>query len=395
MLSMLLLFSDFIDKSRATHSFLSNLCQGNLDIPSPDNSNIMAGPIKELQAQLSSLAWGMEQLADGKVVSKLLYSGKLFQSFNKLVDAVAMLSSSQGAGEADMQNRPVNSWRYHQLLSALNNLKIMVIEVCDSGKILYANRHAREYIGNAGSFAEGYNQGESVLLDYIAKFNTPKEKCPITKEMFGNDMKWYQITSDRAVFVDGSEGYMHVIDDISSWKHKERTLKEKAEKDQLTRLYNRHVGMRALENVISPDAQIDKRCVAFLDLDNLKKINDIYGHSEGDNALRTVAETIVSSVREDDIASRHGGDEFCIVFAQCGIEEAEKVMSRMNEKLDIINRQGKLPYTISFSYGLVEVNPEEDTDLADLLVKMDQKMYENKNMKKSRCNDNFANGALQ
>ena len=381
--SDLLFFLDFIDKSREVNGFLSRLCQGDLDAQSPDKSNIMAGPLKELQAQLHSLAWSMDQLSNGRMVSKLLYGGRLFQSFNKLVDKVAVLSNSESVDGENVQKGPVNSWRYHQLLSALNNLKIMIIEVTDSGKILHANKPAREYIGSIESFSEEwYTKGRSTLLDYIAGFDVPKNKCPVSEEIFGEDMIWYQITTDRATFVDGSEGYMHVIDNISSWKNKEHSLQQTAETDQLTKVYNRHGGMRSLESTLSPAGKKFNHCAAFIDLDYLKNINDNYGHAEGDRALKIVAEAIVSSVRENDSVSRYGGDEFLIVFNRCSIGAAKSAMDRMNEKIDAINELGEYPYEISFSYGLIEILPQEDVGITDLIVKMDRIMYENKRMKK-------------
>ncbi|WP_159287177.1 GGDEF domain-containing protein, partial [Klebsiella pneumoniae] len=70
-------------------------------------------------------------------------------------------------------------------------------------------------------------------------------------------------------------------------------------------------------------------CLAIIDIDHFKRINDKFGHNEGDLVLRTVAKGIQDQLRESDFIARIGGEEFAIIFPYTSIEEAEQVLNRV------------------------------------------------------------------
>ena len=74
--------------------------------------------------------------------------------------------------------------------------------------------------------------------------------------------------------------------------------------------------------------------MAFFDIDELKKVNDTYGHLAGNEVLRVLGQTITERVRTEDVPARYGGDEFAIVMPDTPREEAEKVVIRLMEILD-------------------------------------------------------------
>jgi len=89
-----------------------------------------------------------------------------------------------------------------------------------------------------------------------------------------------------------------------------------SEKDPLTQTYNRHGLFEKVRKLISfgdPEKRIG---IIFVDLDNLKKINDTYGHIAGDEAIRSIVEILVSTVRQRDIVARVGGDEFAVIVEE-------------------------------------------------------------------------------
>lgn len=380
--------NELIEYNEEASNFALELSQGNLDAEPPDKSNFMAASFKELHAQLSTLAWSMEQLASGYMVSQLYYSGRLFQSFNKVVQMVATLSNKVQDDELPTGKSAVTSWRYHQILSALNSLRIMVFEITEDGRILYANRPAKEYAGDITEFSS-HAYGDA-LIDYLASFYPveamAKSDFPVYKELYDEkSFTWYKITSDRSAFIDGSKGYLHVVDDISEWKKKEHELRHTAITDPLTKTYNRRVGIQALEETLSSKSGTKvTHCAAFIDVDELKTINDTFSHAEGDRAIQTIAKVLLSSIRKGDIVCRYGGDEFMIVFNRCNKESAQLVIRRMYEKLDTINTKEGFLFPLSFSYGLIEVVPGEALDVPDLIVRMDRLMYEDKRKRKKR-----------
>ena len=103
-----------------------------------------------------------------------------------------------------------------------------------------------------------------------------------------------------------------LVTDISAERRKTENLLARAERDSLTSLYNRE----SLESRINAILAEGKRCaLLILDLDNFKKINDTYGHLQGDNALKALAEIMRSHFREKDVIGRLGGDEFIVLLS--------------------------------------------------------------------------------
>jgi len=371
--------------------FMQELCQGNLDAVVPGRRNYLAAPLKELHTQLASLTWSMGQLARGNVVSRLYYRGELFEAYNSLIEKVASVSNQLETAKSNEQKWAwsVNSWRYHQILSALNNLHIMVLEVSLDGKIIYANKPAREYFGDIEYLsAEPVNSRTLIngLENYLAQINREDENTnfPIVREIYDeSNNRWYKITSDRVEFTDAMSGYLHMIDNISEWKKHESSLKQTALTDPLTGIYNRGYGLQAIEDAIFGAKTGTPYCAAFIDIDGLKIINDKFGHNSGDYAICTIADTIASSVRDNrDTVCRFGGDEFIIIFKNCVKAAAQQAISRMLRKLDLINSEHDKGYDLEFSFGIIEIDANRENDLRGLIEKMDQCMYENKTARK-------------
>lgn len=375
--------------------FIQALCKGDLDAKVPGRRNYMAAPLKELHTQLLSLTWSMGQLAKGNIVGRLYYSGMLFESFNSLIDKVASVSNeheNERTSKEQSWEWSVNSWRYHQILSALNNLRIMVLEVSEDGKIVYANRPAKEYFGDIDQLTHLSKDDlrfESILENYLAQVNYEDDSAgfPRFMEIYDEPNNyWYKITSDRVRFSDSSTGYLHMIDNISEWKKHESSLKHTATTDPLTGVYNRGFGLQALEDVITAAKSGVTSCAAFIDLDNLKTINDLYGHNSGDYAIQTVAQALISSVRGNkDVVCRYGGDEFIIIFNNCKVSSATRAIERMNAKLEEVNSKSGLDFDVGFSHGLVEIDQNNENDLHDVIAQMDQIMYKNKAEKKQNA----------
>lgn len=122
----------------------------------------------------------------------------------------------------------------------------------------------------------------------------------------------------------------------------------------------------------------NKTCtIAFLDVDNLKKTNDTYGHLYGDKILKTLVECSKKVLRTNDAIIRTGGDEFILIFNETIIDQAEKIIQRINENI----QETEYAQNLQFSYGLTFVN---DVNLLyKYITEADEKMYKNKNQKKS------------
>lgn len=224
-------------------------------------------------------------------------------------------------------------------------------------------------------FLERYRTIIDRNLDYIidefkAK-NTKGEDIYIQVSMVGIPYK-----SKRAI--------LGAVIDITYRRKLEDELKSISITDPLTGLYNRRGFITLAEHTILLAERLSKKVfVLFLDLDNMKFINDNLGHSVGDQALIDVASILRNTFRGNDVIARFGGDEF-VVFGICGEDrDKNKVVERLREEVSKFNRENKRPYNISLSIGSIVYNPKEKLDLEKILEKADQLMYEEKRRKKS------------
>lgn len=361
-----------------------DLSEGKLDEHIPSRHNYIAGPLKQLHSQLSILQLSMRQLQSGYVVSKLDYNGELFEAFNGLIDKVAVASTQEQNNVVSNTYTSFNSWRYHQILQALNMLHISVLEIDINGRVVYANRPAKEILGEIEYISSEHM--ESKMLEVIEKLSKEGNAFPVLQEIYENSSgTWYRITSDRFLLPNGQVFYIHMIEDISEWKTNEHQLMLSATMDAMTATYNRKAGMEELEKVLVSTDPSKMYSIAFIDIDNLKTINDTYGHYEGDYTIKSIVKAFFSSVRDSDIVCRYGGDEFFIIFKNCSEEAAEKIINRMYEELKKIGHKNPKPYTMSFSYGITTCSNYYNSDVkaADLLKLADQKMYRYKTQKKN------------
>lgn len=160
-----------------------------------------------------------------------------------------------------------------------------------------------------------------------------------------------------------------------------RELAEIYSHDHLTKMYNRSGFYLNLPDVI---AQRKKTCthiiVASVDMDNLKKINDKYGHAEGDFAIANFARILDEAAGKGNISARFGGDEFVVVtfgsdFSDNILNECE---NRLSERLDAYNNLVNKPYKLEASSGCVIKEIGDDIDIEALISEADALMYKQK-----------------
>jgi diguanylate cyclase (GGDEF)-like protein len=122
--------------------------------------------------------------------------------------------------------------------------------------------------------------------------------------------------------------------------------------------------------------------VLFMDLDNLKQINDTYGHEAGDLLLKEVADRIKSSIRKTDLAARMGGDEFTLLITDIkSREDAIDVSGKIYKLMDTPFYINDIPVKAQISIG-ISIFPDDGSDVNQLIGKADNEMYAVKNRKK-------------
>lgn len=123
----------------------------------------------------------------------------------------------------------------------------------------------------------------------------------------------------------------------------------------------------------------------FVDMDDLKYINDRFGHNEGDFALKTIAKALkhVSDEDKQQFAARFGGDEFILFAAETNDENAKDISKRIDSYLDNINETAGKPYEIHASIGYHIATANKTQSLYNLISFADQIMYDNKKKRKA------------
>ena len=204
----------------------------------------------------------------------------------------------------------------------------------------------------AGQVTKGdYNQRIDFMGDLSAAFNEMTEQLRIKTD---------ELERSRDMAIQSRDQY-----------------KEVALVDDMTGLHNRHYIMPLLERCIEKDRQF---CLSFIDLDQLKQANDIYGHSEGDRYIRDAAR-IIDSIPAEKETARVGGDEFLIIIQDISEKDFTALLEDARRKL-IEQHSDSARYTRSFSFGVVEVDPADKMRRIDILNEADRKMYSYKRANK-------------
>src|SRR5215472_11323489 len=155
-------------------------------------------------------------------------------------------------------------------------------------------------------------------------------------------------------------------------------LSNLALKDELTGLYNRRGFLALAERQLKLARRSRRSCLLFfIDLDGLKGINDLFGHGEGDAALKCAAEALETTFRDSDVLARFGGDEFAVLAIEASDHSEATIRERLTEYLVSARRQGS-DYKFSVSLGAARFDPWNPTSIRELIAEADQAMYEQK-----------------
>src|SRR6267378_4875708 len=144
-----------------------------------------------------------------------------------------------------------------------------------------------------------------------------------------------------------------VADQIAVALDRARQHTKEARTDYLTGLANRPEFERAIDRAVAASQRHKRRlALMMIDLDNLKDINDTYGHHVGDEAIRVLAAELQRAVRATDTCGRLGGDEFGVAMPEADEKDARDVSVRVRQSLEHLNRTAKLPVPVEFSIGI-------------------------------------------
>lgn len=237
--------------------------------------------------------------------------------------------------------------------------------------------------------------GDQFLGQPYRKFHTPQETKEFIKKVdqvfktgeslqyqhkSRRDGRYFLRTLSPVKGADGKTAAITIVSkDISEMKQMEEKLHVLSLTDELTGLYNRRGFLTLAEQQMKTAKRL--RCEIILlvaDFDNLKRINDMFGHKEGDFALIKTAQILKKTFREPDVIARMSGDEFAVLMLENNASDSKTLTGRLRKELDIHNEKDKRSYKLSLSIGITRCTSERHYAIDELLEQTDKLMYENK-----------------
>lgn len=493
--------------------FILPLSRGKLNIEPPGSSNIIASPFKELHSQLRTLAWQVQQVAEGDYKQRVVFMSEFSEAFNSMVEALEekdymvkenikfleneakRLRESQSRYSSAVRNSPggififdpltmkvIESNEMFNAMTGYSKEEILGLTVYDFygersvaeedlasmlGKSLHsaANRQYRlkngEYISvdtsscwsesgqssvvivsvldvternkaqeisakykvllenardiilfirhdgkimeanKAAEAAYGYSRDELLSLS-IYNLCSPDDRLIVERHMQeaglqGITFETVHTRKDGTTFpvevssqgiVIGNEKILgKVIRDISDRKRVEDNLRYYASYDALTRVPNRYVLEETYIQTFSQFTREKKTgALLLIDIDNLKFINDTFGHTVGDMVLVNLVSILRENLGEEGLLARLGGDEFAILLGRVNVEEANLLAEKLRRAVEKV----KLcpgSYEISFGYTIsIGVAPIHNgtLELREVISRADYALYQSKEQGRNR-----------
>ncbi|MDR1531239.1 MAG: GGDEF domain-containing protein [Clostridiales bacterium] len=252
-----------------------------------------------------------------------------------------------------------------------------------SGNIIYSNRYSDDIFG-MGLTGKNFDLHVAKYFEQDNPLTIEEESEPDNYVITAGD-KWHKCL--ETPFESAGLGRLRLFIgiDITDLKVSTDSFMITASKDSMTGIYNRMTGIDCLNNYIRQVSSGKLTfSVAYFDINDLKYVNDNYGHIAGDNYILDVVSIVKDSIRNTDIFARMGGDEFLIIFPKCQYAVVLDIMETIMHKFDLLNQVRRKAYNSSISYGAMELNASTDLDMEYILNTVDSRMYANKQEYKRR-----------
>ncbi len=334
-----------------------------------------------------------------KNFEKSTYNVEMFGSSRK--DELGLISRSIVDLKRDLfvqtknLNTKVNHLRYNiERIRRIYDVVPIAVLIFDADiNLLSCNRNALNLFGvkNMNQFTNKF-----IKTGYLEKNNTLFFERFDYAKIVGNS-----VSEDLIKISDEDEFWSHVqifylqdengvayyyevyINDIQNAKENESLLRKQAYIDALTNVYNRNYFNKLLTSELDDVFNDDKDCgMLVLDIDNFKKVNDVYGHNVGDIVLAKVADVVMANKEEDEYFFRWGGEEFLLFKTKTSRSDMFKTGEKIRQAIESVEFEELGSITVSIGISLED---GKDYVFDTLFKRADEGLYRAKKTGKNRC----------
>jgi diguanylate cyclase (GGDEF)-like protein/PAS domain S-box-containing protein len=347
--------------------------------------------LKVRNGQVKKITFEVNQLKKDGTILPVEITGSFFESQGlKMALAIARDTTERKRAEEVLRE---SEEKYRSLVESTED-SIFLLD--RNYRYLFMNKKhlSRMQLSSASYLGCAYSELHSSdeTKEFIEKAARVFETCESVQMEYRSpgDGKYFLRTLSPIKGPDGNTIAITVVSkDITELKQMEEKLRVLSLTDELTGLYNRRGFLTLSEQQLKMANRLKSEIfMLYADQDNLKEINDRFGHQEGDLALIEVADIFKTTYRASDIIARIGGDEFAIFSVGTTRAYAEIMTDRLQKNLDIHNAKADRNYKLSISVGITYCDPECPYSIDDLLIQAEKLMYEQKRTKR-RKNSNL------
>ena len=271
-----------------------------------------------------------------------------------------------------------------------------------AGPIFISQGNRLHYVNHAAEIVTGYTREQLLSMNFWDLLHSDSRVLILDLERAGQEhiahhevkilarsgeARWLEIRIEKIGF-DGALSTLVSAFDVTERKQADEQLQLLAVTDPLTGLGNYRRLVEALDAEVKRSERTGRPfAVLLVDLDQLKRINDLYGHLVGSQALCRFADVLRVHCRAIDTATRYGGDEFAVILPETTASEARLAASRIHDRLAADSRQPPLSVSIG-----VAVYPHSGTTMEALLRTADRELYGMKSKQEKHAPLRFAVG---
>lgn len=318
----------------------------------------------------------------GNVLAKITDYNECYYAICSNLKTIGITASAIFINEKIMINKNIDFWKRPEQLLFMCYFRNNELHVIDENKRLVNS----DDIFRLCTFDEKnsiqlmlplyYNEENYGIMLCVTDADNFQFLTCVAHDQINLALKMKQLTEEQI------EIHKQLRKNIEQIQNNNEILSDILITDELTGIMNRRGFIQYASDIIKSPVNKDKKAIiVFIDMNNLKKINDSFGHENGDFSLKSIAAILKMSFRSCDIIARIGGDEFAALALVNAPDLPQKIRKRIKESSEKVNSKSNKPYNITVSVGVHEFICSSETSLSDIMNKADESLYEEKKNK--------------